>query len=297
VPRLINVIAERALLGGYAHDAIMLGEGDVDRAAREALAPARPGHRWRWVVAAASVVAAVALAVLWPRTQQAPAVARASAPVASVPAQAKPASAANVPRLDGNALSARIAAPAAASPQSWQALLSLWHADTDATAAMACPPAVASGLYCVRGRATLDKLAAQGRPAMLRLHGDGASAWALLLGADALRARLQLGGEVFDVERVVLQQAWGGEYAALWRGPEALATPPTADGRGPAVEWVHARLQPAYAGPAVLDAAMAEAVRGFQHGRGLAADGVVGPETLMALASGEPGPTLRTRLD
>ena len=34
VPRLINVIAERALLGGYAHDATLLDERDVDRAAR-----------------------------------------------------------------------------------------------------------------------------------------------------------------------------------------------------------------------------------------------------------------------
>ena len=32
------------------------------------------------------------------------------------------------------------------------------------------PPVLAPGLFCVRGRASLDKLAALGRPVLLRLH-------------------------------------------------------------------------------------------------------------------------------
>ena len=71
---------------------------------------------------------------------------------------------------------------------------------------------------------------------------------------------------------------------------------PPPDGRGPAVDWVHAHLDPAYTGPAVLDAAMRDAVRRFQQTRGLATDGVIGPETLLALAGRDPGPRLRTTL-
>ena len=125
---------------------------------------------------------------------------------------------------------------------------------------------------------------------------NGASDWALLLGADAVRARVRIGTTTFDVDRVALQQAWTGEYAALWRGPETLAEPTTPDGRGPAVDWVHAHLSPAYTGPAVLDAAMREAVRTFQQSRGLATDGVIGPETLLALGAQDPGPRLKTQL-
>ncbi|QGW65850.1 AAA family ATPase [Lysobacter soli] len=58
---------------------------------------------------------------------------------------------------------------------------------------------------------------------------------------------------------------------------------------GAVVEWISRRLHPAYlttsGAPAVFDAAMQEAVRRFQRDAGLAADGVVGPATLMALAA------------
>ena len=39
VPRLINIVAERALLGGYAHDLLSIDARTVDRAADEALPP------------------------------------------------------------------------------------------------------------------------------------------------------------------------------------------------------------------------------------------------------------------
>lgn len=303
VPRLINVIAERALLGGYAHDATKIDAADIDRAAREALAPprAKQGHPMRWAAAAALVLAAVGAWFLWPRTppanlQAKPVEAIVAAPAKPAPVEAKKAAA--TPVLAGDALPARLEGADANGVPAWQALLKSWNSGADAAVAAACPPAIEAGLYCLRGTATLDKLFAQGRPALLHLRApNGASTWALLVGADAMRARLQLGNDTFDIDRVALQRAWTGEYAALWRGPDTLADPLTADGRGPAVDWVHAHLDPQYAGPAVLDAAMQDAVRMFQQTRGLATDGVIGPETLLALASRDPGPRLRTQLD
>ncbi|MFE0501878.1 AAA family ATPase [Lysobacter soli] len=60
---------------------------------------------------------------------------------------------------------------------------------------------------------------------------------------------------------------------------------------GAVVDWISRRLHPAYlatsGAPAVFDAAMQDAVRRFQRDAGLAADGVVGPATLMALAAHE----------
>src|SRR4249919_3995337 len=96
VPRLINVIAERALLGGYAHDATKIDNADIDRAAREALAPRKraQAHPMRWAAAAAFVVAGIGAWFLWPRTAPADAKAMEAHPLkvhAAKPAAPKPA--------------------------------------------------------------------------------------------------------------------------------------------------------------------------------------------------------------
>src|SRR5947208_2207164 len=62
IPRLINIIADRALMAGFAREQDSIGERIVDRAADEAL----PGHARYWVrrygrlAAAAALVLAVA---------------------------------------------------------------------------------------------------------------------------------------------------------------------------------------------------------------------------------------------
>lgn len=63
---------------------------------------------------------------------------------------------------------------------------------------------------------------------------------------------------------------------------------------GPLVDWIRERLQPGYLSaadaPAVFDDEMQAAVRRFQRDRGLLDDGLVGPATLMALASRNEAP-------
>jgi general secretion pathway protein A len=319
VPRLINVIAERALLAGYAHDQAQLDERWVDRAALETL-PSSP-RRSRARIAAVALAVAVALsavaggAALWWRTP-APAVSQpartapvsAPAVAASAPAAA-PASPVPAPMLDGDALAARVRAAAASPLPAMQQLLSLWGLPAtrgDAATAAGCPPTLYPGVHCMHARAQLDRLVLQGRPVLLRLRDGEHEAWAVLLGSDALAVRLWLDGEAIDVSRLALQRVWDGAHLAVWRGPgwvDAAGSPVfTADARGPAIDWVRDRLQPRYLPPAdgaaPLDAAMAEAVRRFQRDHGLASDGVIGPETLMALAALEPsGPRLRRELE
>ncbi|HEY9150185.1 MAG TPA: AAA family ATPase, partial [Gammaproteobacteria bacterium] len=66
VPRLINVLADRALLGAYVENRAQVTTPVLRRAAREVLpapAPARPAP-WGWALAA-SLVAGLALAAWW----------------------------------------------------------------------------------------------------------------------------------------------------------------------------------------------------------------------------------------
>ena len=278
VPRLLNVIAERCLLAGYARDLPQVDAATVERAAREALPPkpaSRPG--WRWGMAAAAVCAVAALLVAWWWPRQSP-LAPATASVAA-PAPAVPKPKIEVPTLDEAAIAARLqAAPDTTGVQ--QALLRAWQAPASLDLAR-CAPSIAPGLHCLRGHGQFDALVAIGRPVLLHLRGAGGDRWALLLGADATEVRLQVGDEVFDVSRVLLARSWDGEYLALFRAPDGL-------GPGMAVspalrEWIARRLG------AAPDAAT---VRAFQASHGIAADGVPGPETMMALAADVDGPRL-----
>ena len=304
VPRLVNIIAERSLLAGYAHDEAQIGERWVDRAAREALAPRLSRLPKPTLARMTGVVLALGLAafLFWPRPPVPDAAPPATAPQTTAAPVVVP-----VPYLPGDALDQRARLAGASPLPAWNQLLGLWAVraqETTPSAAAACPPALAPGLYCLRGRASLDKLSALGRPALLRLQTAEGEAWAVLLGADALRVRLWLGGGRFDTDRLALERYWRGDYAAIWRGPAFLLPPPAAGDSGPAVDWIHDRLRDRAgldtpeAGPAVLDASSQAAVRRLQTAHGLVADGVVGPETLLALAARDSeGPQLRRGLD
>ncbi len=303
VPRLVNIIAERSLLAGYAHDEAQIGERWVDRAAREALAPrlSRLPKPTLAMGVGAALTLGLAAFLLWPRT---PAPKPAPVPTKTAAAASVPLP---VPYLPGDALDQRARLAGESPLPAWRQLLGLWTVraqETTPTAAADCPPALAPGLYCLRGRASLDKLAALGRPVLLRLQTAEGDAWAVLLGADALHVRLWLGGGRFDTDRLALERHWRGDYTAIWRGPAFLLPAPATGDSGPAVDWIHDRLRDRAglstpeAGPAVLDASSLVAVRRLQIAHGLVADGVVGPETLLALSSRDSeGPHLRRGLD
>ncbi|MCI4569344.1 AAA family ATPase [Lysobacter sp. CFH 32150] len=294
VPRLINVIAERALLGGYARDDAMVDEFTVNQAAQEALAPTARRFPPKRLAIAAAVGAALVLAALWWRPQSPPAAAKAST-TATKPAAAKPVPKVDTPHLHGAEFAQRVSTADAASLPAWRQLLTLWKLPAEgpaAATAAACTPSISPGVYCLHGRARLDKLASLGRPVLLHLANEDNDAWALLLGADAVDVRLWLDGTRFDTDRISLEQMWAGEYAALWRGPDGLVAPLSIDATDASGEWLRTRLGITEANVATL-----EDVRQFQAVRGLLSDGVVGPETMLALSASDEGPRLQRVLE
>ena len=280
VPRLLNVLAERSLLAGYARDQHEIGATLVDLAAREALPPPARRRGWLPALALAAVIAVAALgwwqwpgAVSGPSSRAtrespaivAPAVAAPAHPAAAsaTPAVPEPEPAPEIPLLDAGAFADAIAATD--DDASWSALLGDWvlpSTPSDLAIARACAPRLADGVHCLRARGSLDQLVAIGRPVLLPMHSGRANTWAVLRGSDAHRVRLQLGEDVIDVPRTLLRQAWNGQYVAIWRETGTDT-------------------------PAIDD------VRSFQALHGLAVDGIAGPETRFAMAAQGPGPKLQ----
>ena len=176
------------------------------------------------------------------------------------------------PVLDADALAERIASLDPDMSPAWRALLSAWQlptGDSDVAIAMQCAPSLGADVSCLRARASLDALATIGRPVLLRLHAARRDAWALLdrHRCDPRRA-LQLGDAI---GRRSARCAPAGVARRL-RGDLATVDADTADPSDPAD------------------------VRAFQASHGLVADGVVGPETRFALSADGPGPHLLREL-
>jgi general secretion pathway protein A len=299
VPRLINVIAERALLGGYAQDLLAVDAKTVDRAASEALAPGGSNtrkdmhDRTPLMIGGALVLATLVIAFALSR-RDAPeavaAIADATVPSATAPASVQPAQ--PVPAttaLDGEALLQRVQQAAPDASREWQALNARWNspASVRKVSADACPSQPAPGWRCLRSRATLDQLLRVDRPVLLRLRAEPKATWASLLGADAGSVRLSIDGQAFDADRVALASLWNGEYLALWPVPDTLETRFNA-GESRAVAWVGARLR-----DDGIDAAdPVVGLRTFKLRHGLRNDAALGGDTLFVLASRGNGPRL-----
>ncbi len=268
VPRLLNVIAERALLAGYARDATTIDAKLVDAAANEVLPPPGPQRWWPWVAVTAGIAVVALAAMQWRDPPLPPAAATTTADVARQ-TPAKP-QAPRIASLDATTLTQVIGATGDTPVPAWQSLLGLWALPAESITvdpAGPCTPAAAAAteVHCVQGQTRLDTLLALDRPSLLRLRAGGADAWALLLGADARAARLRIGTRTFELDRMLLQSCWDGEFVALWVGK--ARPPPEAE------------------------------ITAFQTARGLPADGIAGPLTLMALAGDAPGPRLLRALE
>jgi general secretion pathway protein A len=278
VPRLLNVIAERALLAGFVADETPIGEALVAHAADEVLQRPRRSLR-RTAIAGVLALLVAAGGVAW---RERP------APVVAEPPPAPPAAPAETLR------EALAGIPEGAELGAWTHLLALWSVDADQVAvrdAARCPARIQPGLSCLRGGGNLAKLEAIDRPVLLALREGERPLLALLTGLDGDHVTLDLGTRSVTVPRAQLEAQWLGEYLAVWRMPLALEESVKLGQSGPAVAWIARQLSvfdklPAPADPAPLyDAALESRVRRVQAQFGLLPDGIVGPETLLVLSS------------
>lgn len=300
IPRLVNVLADRALLAGYARHQSVIDEHLMAEATTEVLGRPRH-HRWRPRASlVAGLLLALATGLFFLREPHPPATPRATSPTEELSLGVPV-----IPRLDARGFAAVLATAADATP-AWRELLGLWAVranESDPNAAQGCPTVLAPGLFCLRTAGRLDSLALLGRPALVELRHAGQRRWALLLGVDAVQVRLWLSGQTLQINRTVFESHYAGRYAAIWRGPAFLAQAPQPGDTGPAADWLAARLAArdpamASAGPTELGPAHVAAIRALQAEAGLRVDGIIGPETLLALGANAPGgPTLRRVLE
>ena len=166
-------------------------------------------------------------------------------------------------------------------------LLELWGYPPDR--ADDCMAVRDLGLECERSRERWSDLRLFDRPAALKLMIDGQQRYVMITGIDDEYAVVQRGDIRRRVAIAELDERWSGDLLMLWRLPPGGAKMIGPGTVGETVQWLRERL--ASLPDATLtettgqryDAALRNAVREFQAGRGLAVDGVAGPRTLILL--------------
>lgn len=310
VPRRINLLCDRALLGAYASGQGLVTKQVADKAAAEVFPQkAVPAAPWRRTALAAGLGLAVGAGLLAAATRAveepvrpAPVLARAAPAVAPSAPPPVPAASAS--------LMAAVPAPApmaAAKPvllqdekQAWRELAQAWKAE--AGEGDPCPALAREQLLCFSRKLNLALIRQLGRPGIVTLDtATGRPSYAVLAGLTDTSATLRAAGSEQTVTLAALAERWDGDFGTLWRAPAGYRDT-IADGKGGAgVDWVAARIAEAKGvaprrGAQRLDASLRAEVRAFQLAQGLPADGHPGPLTFMQLnrASGVDEPRLRT---
>jgi len=258
VPRRINLLADRALLGAYADGVARVDRSIVNQAAAEVFGPDERLQRLRRLApwALGGVVGAAlsaGLALWWQAAPSAPMQAALATPAraaaatpASVPtgvppvtvapastAMLAPSAAASAPTatattavaaaaaplfLTAAELSTRFAGPLRREADAWRELGLLWRIDAPEGGNPCAQP---PPWQCFRSsNGGLALIRQLDRPGLITLRDDSGRALpAILRGLDDRSALLGVGTQTLSVSLVSLANVWQGDFSTYWQAP------------------------------------------------------------------------------
>jgi len=274
VPRLINNICDRALLGAFGRSKRLVTATMAAHASTEVSGLSRL-RRWLPPATAAVVLAAIVMAAGMLGRSRLEYIATWWGQ-RIVPAGIPPSNAAVVPAPATSAASAPTARPSLATllddatadrDIALDSLFATWSVKLQpGPGESACDVARRAGLRCLVRTGTWNVIRRLDVPAMLTLTGPtGDRHYATVTALDAETATLALARRAAVVALTDVERLWDGAFVALWRMPDLAATD----------------LKPGED--------LKRRVVAFQRANGLLTDGVLGEETLLRLAATVPG--------
>ena len=311
VPRRINLLCDRALLGAYVDNRAEVTRTILRKAAAEVFADSglAPQLAPRWALLAGGVLAGAAIsAAAW---QFVPHKAAPGSGTSTSTRAATPGSGTGIVRItpgsgtgtntpgSGTGIASAVPGLGAAAAVNAAPLVHAQAGDAlRALAAMwgeplpgegdACQLALKLNLRCHLGHGGLYELRMLDRPAILTLHDGQKIGYAVLVALDDNNATLVLDGRKQVLPVAALAARFDGDFTTLWRMPRSFRDQLVEGARGADVDWIAASLAKlngvaAPAANAPLDASMLALLRTFQAAQNLKADGVAGPRTFMRL--------------
>lgn len=312
VPRLINLLCDRALLGTYVQGQQQVSRTTLEQAAREVFGVTGRPDPWRrlgWQLSCLGLTGVACLGIGLARPAWLPArldnappalAALTPGPQAASPAATSvilagpeagiappPPPAEQQPTLEKPVWPDNIAPRSNSEKLAFRDLYRLYGINFDAHDNT--PPCQISGMRCQAGRGGLADLRAFNQPAVLLLDGAGRENQfhALLTGFDSETAELVLAGETRRVRLADLAALWSGSYVLIWQAPPGFRELLSPGQHGPAIRWLRHSLAVLSgsqdSGNAYFDQTLFSQLKAFQQTEGILPDGVAGAQTLIRL--------------
>lgn len=308
IPRLINVMCDRAMLGAYVKSQHKVNASILEKAAREVLGGST---RSRWllpgsVVASILLVGVATAAVFFYDgdedntklfSKQTNETVAEPEPFIEESKEAPKENEAEVVVEDPPMTTGiepewpdRVIAKDNALAVAQKLLFRQWRISVADNVTDPCGRIADHNLRCYSGVGNLGGLVSDDRPAILTMvDNQGQLYYATLVALNRDLATLAFAHGIETVAVSDLETRWQGQYQLLWRlSPGGVSIFRPGD-RGEAVTWLTKNMLTAGIGSVqeqeLYDADVIEAVRSFQVKRGLRADGVAGRQTLIQLSS------------
>ncbi len=301
VPRLINVICDRALLGAYSNESRRVSRTLVRRAAAEISGKVYVPPLLRWATPAMVGMALVLIVAggwsFYSQPQATPEQKAASvSPVTTnLPIE--------LPDLDREEPPQNMSAPVSEATLDEQLRLAvdLTNFDTALTtlierwglADSSCAQLVTMGYECLGQRGSWNNLRQLNRPAILTLTDTQGDSHRVVLSAiENDRAELSIAGVTVSHDLDVVSDLWFGQYLLIWKPASGVAVDLSPGMQDPAVGWLRqslASIDERYRAEPLdselYDRGLADRVREFQREHRLVIDGFAGRQTQIIINS------------
>lgn len=323
IPRLVNVVCDRALLAAYSQDVMNVTAGMVKATVADLGGDGGGGDytlvdRSRWVVWGAAVLTTIALVAvigvyrtdLWTSWQPSAvtenstgtsSASRDSAESVRPPSLPVSATLAGVDAVSnrivdrGQFISLLGRSPAANDLNAaFTNLFALWAVDYQgAYGATGCEKAISKRLGCHWAQGSWDQFLRLNQPALVWLSNEegGRKRYFVVAAVRRHDADVDVGESRWTVSTDVLKSTWTGKYLVLWRPPALDVELIRPGDRGQIVVWLRRNLERVQGvhlpstEAEVFDPPLVESVKTYQHERRLSPDGLVGEQTLIHLSA------------
>ncbi len=259
IPRLINVLCDRALLVAFAQENTAVSQKHVKQAINEIYPdqPA-PSFSWLYTIAALLLVSTIIYYGI-NRNPTTDLVQTTTEPSFEVTNSTN----LNLPN----------------SAVSWQQYLSLWNADSSLIwNTNRCPELVTIGMGCLRKQGNLTQIKQQNTPVLLELN-QTQLALVTAIDSDSVTLMTSTGEQKFS--HTFINQQWFGHYFILW----PMASELIDDTISSSVNaWALNVAKVIDNDPKLSATELNDWIINFQLNNGLLADGIIGKETQMALS-------------